>query len=293
MRVITTIQEMLEERAHWPDSQSVGFVPTMGFLHEGHLSLVRRARTENAVLMASIFVNPTQFSPHEDLARYPRDLPRDLHLLEDCGVDAVFIPSPEEIYPPGFGTYIEPADPLRSEAEGKSRPGHFRGVATIVLKLFQIIRPHSMYFGQKDAQQILVISQMIRDLNLPVLLRPLPTIRESDGLAMSSRNAYLNQSARAASTILYKALLAGQRTFENSATKDVLSVVQAMETTVAEESLARLDYAEVRDPRTFLPLTTLSAPALLIIAASLGTTRLIDNFLLQADGTWEIGLSHP
>lgn len=289
MRVITTAQEMLDACADWAASQCVGLVPTMGYLHAGHLSLVRQARTENEILLVSIFVNPTQFGPREDLARYPRDLPRDLSMLEECGVDAVFVPAPTEMYPPDFATYVEPTGPLVTGAEGASRPGHFRGVATVVLKLFQIIRPQYAYFGQKDAQQVAVITRMVADFNLPVTLRILPTIREVNGLAMSSRNAYLAPSVHAAATVLYRALLAGQQAFGSANRADPNSVVRAMQQVVATEPEARLDYAEVRDPKTFLPLETLHAPALLIIAVSLGSTRLIDNFLLQADGTWSTG----
>ena len=288
MQVITTVQEMLDARAAWGVSDTVGLVPTMGYLHEGHLSLVRRARAENEILAVSIFVNPAQFGPHEDLARYPRDLPRDLRLLEDCDVDLVFTPTSSDMYPPGFVTYADPTGPLVEAAEGAARPGHFRGVATVVLKLFHILQPRRAYFGQKDAQQVAVIERMVNDLNLPVKLRILPTMREPDGLAMSSRNAYLAREARASATILYKALLAGKQVFESRAGTPA-SVVRAMRETVAREPLAKLDYAEVRDPTTFLPLETLQAPALLLIAAFLGTTRLIDNFLLRTDDTWEIG----
>ncbi len=186
MQVITTVQEMVDERSKYADSQGVGFVATMGYLHEGHLSLVRQARKENDILMVSIFVNPAQFGPQEDLASYPRDLSGDLQMLEALDVDIVFTPTPEEIYPPGFVTYVEPTGPLATEAEGASRPGHFRGVATVVLKLFQIMQPQQAYFGQKDAQQVAVISRMVKDLNLPVKLRILSTIREADGLAMST-----------------------------------------------------------------------------------------------------------
>src|SRR5258708_5369013 len=235
MRVITTVQEMLETRANWTDAPTIGFVPTMGYLHEGHLALIRQARAENTILIASIFVNPTQFGPHEDLARYPRDLPRDLHMLETCGVDAVFVPSAAEMYPPGFVTYVEPDGLLATVAEGASRPNHFRGVATVVLKLFSLIQPHYAYFAQKDAQQVTVIGRMVADLNLPVTLRILPTIRESDGLAMSSRNVYLTATARTASLSLYHALIAGQQAFENVSSVGAVDVVKAMQATLMEE----------------------------------------------------------
>lgn len=290
MQVITTVQEMLDARANWTASETVGLVPTMGYLHEGHLSLFKQARAENSVLAASIFVNPTQFGPNEDLDRYPRDLPRDLRMLENCGVDLVFTPTVAEMYPANFSTFVDPGGTLTSVGEGASRPGHFRGVATVVLKLFQLIRPHQAYFGQKDAQQVAVISRMITDLNLPVNLRILPTYRENDGLAMSSRNAYLTPENRAASAILYKALRAGQQAFESRVSEGPAGVVRIMQEIVAGEPRAALDYAEVRDPATFLPLEHLQAPALLLIAATVGATRLIDNFLLRADGTWDIGL---
>ncbi len=290
MRVITTVQEMADIHPEWVRSNQVGLVPTMGYLHEGHLSLVRQARAENKVLVVSIFVNPTQFGPHEDLVRYPRDLPHDLQMLEALAVDIVFTPTPVEIYPPGFVTYVQPTGPLAEEAEGASRPGHFRGVATVVLKLFQIVRPHQAYFGQKDAQQVAVISRMVADLNLPVTPRILPTVREADGLAMSSRNAYLDPEARAAATVLYRALQAGRLPFEARPGDGPPAVARAMADTVSAEPRAVLDYAEVRDPNSFIPLETLHAPALLIIAARVGPARLIDNFLLRADGTWDTGI---
>ncbi len=290
MRVITTIQEMVAERSSCASSQKVGFVPTMGFLHEGHLSLVRLAREENEILTASIFVNPTQFGPHEDLASYPRDLPHDLSLLESLGVDIAFVPTAEEIYPPDFVTYVDPTGPLVNEAEGAIRPGHFRGVATVVLKLFQIMQPHHAYFGQKDAQQAAVISHMVTDFNLPVKLHILPTIREADGLAMSSRNAYLNRRERTAATVLYRALQAGRSQFRANPYANASLAVRAMIDTVEDEPGVHLDYAQVRDPDSFMQLETLRAPALLLIAALVGPARLIDNFLLRADGSWDIGI---
>jgi pantoate--beta-alanine ligase len=205
-------------------------------------------------------------------------------------VDIVFIPTAAEIYPPGFVTYVEPTGPLVSQAEGASRPGHFRGVATVVLKLFQIVQPHQAYFGQKDAQQVAVVSRMVTDFHLPVSLRILPTIREADGLAMSSRNAYLHSENRAAAIALYKALQAGRKAFETHLHGDPALVAQAMADIVLAEPHAHLDYAEVRDPTSFMPLETLRAPALLVIAVRVGPARLIDNFLLRADGGWDIGI---
>ena len=293
MRVVTTIHEMINAYEEWEGgagSFNIGFVATMGYLHEGHLSLVRQARGENDILVVSIFVNPAQFGPREDLSAYPRDLPRDLRMLKEAGVDIVFVPTVEEIYPAGFVTYVDPTGPLAEEAEGASRPGHFRGVATVVLKLLQIIRPQWAYFGQKDAQQVAVISRMVTDFNLPVLLRILPTIRETDGLAMSSRNAYLSDADRIAARVLYAALQAGRAAFETHPGERASLVTQAMRETVDAEPRARLDYAEVRDPGSFLLLETLDAPALLVIAAKVGPARLIDNFLLRVDGSWDTGI---
>ena len=290
MRVITTIQEMVAERSNCASSRTVGFVPTMGYLHEGHLSLVRQARVENDILTASIFVNPTQFGPHEDLASYPRDLPHDLSVLENLGVDIVFVPTPDEMYPPDFIMYVDPTGPLATEAEGAFRPGHFRGVATIVLKLFQIMRPHHAYFGQKDAQQAAVISHLVSDFNLLVKLHILSIIRESDGLAMSSRNAYLNQQERSAAAVLYRALQAGRLQFTAHPLAETTRAIRAMIETVESEPQVLLDYAQIRDLDSFAPLEVLRAPALLLIAARVGTTRLIDNFLLRKDGTWDTGI---
>lgn len=290
MQIITTIQEMREARRAWTSSQRVGFVPTMGYLHEGHLSLIQRGRGENDVLVASIFVNPAQFRPDEDFNLYPRNLSRDLQMLEAAGVDVVFTPTPDEIYPPGFVSAVEMAGPLFEKVEGAHRPGHFRGVATVVLKFFQIVQPYQAYFGQKDAQQVAVITRMVIDFNLAVKLRILPTIREIDGLAMSSRNAYLDPEARASATVLYRALQEGRRVFDLHQGDDPRVVVQAMVNTIGTEPRAVLDYATIQDPVSFQPLEVLRAPALLLIAAQVGPARLIDNFLLHADGSWNVGI---
>ncbi len=292
MRLITTHEELRQARAEWSRQGSIGLLPTMGYLHEGHISHARAARAENAVVVASIFVNPTQFGPNEDLARYPRDLPRDSALLAGAGVDALFAPTPDAMYPAGFSTWVEPSGSLTERLEAARRPGHFRGVATVVAKLLALVGPTRAYFGQKDAQQVAVIRRMIVDLNLPVELRVGPTVREADGLAMSSRNVYLSGPQRAAATALYRALSAGRAEFDAASARANVApdaVAEAMRQSVATEPLATLDYAEVCDPDTCLPLTTLAAPALLVIAARIGATRLIDNFLLRADGTWDIG----
>jgi len=290
MRVIETVDEMRAARRGWTNA-SVGLVPTMGYLHAGHRSLVERARAENAAVVVSIFVNPTQFGPNEDLARYPRDLPRDLAMLESAGADVVFTPSVDEMYPPGFATYVEPSGVLAERLEAATRPGHFRGVATVVARLLQIVTPQNVYFGQKDAQQVAVVRRMVADLYLPVAVRVMPTVREADGLAMSSRNKYLGPEDRAAAIVLNRALQAGASVFERQTAGGVADVIAAMAQVVAAETRAQLDYADICDPDSFAPLMELRAPALLAIAAKVGPARLIDNFLLRADGTWEQGVS--
>jgi pantoate--beta-alanine ligase len=289
MDVINAVQAMIHERSLW-EMRRVGLVPTMGYLHEGHLSLVRRARAENDVVVVSIFVNPTQFGPHEDLERYPRDIPRDLQLLEAAGVDVVFAPAIAEMYPANFITYVTPEGLLTEVAEGAERPGHFRGVATIVLKLFEIVHPHHTYFGQKDAQQAAVIAHLIEDFHLPITLYVMPIIRDTDGLALSSRNAYLSTTDRKAALILYRALQVGQQVFAASMGGDPKVVTEAMHEMLTGEPRVRLSYADVRHPYTFAPLEILQAPALLAIAAHVGPTRLIDNVLLRADGSWDMGI---
>lgn len=276
MRVVHTIAEARAVRRALPGTW--GFVPTMGYLHEGHLSLVRRARAENDRVAVSIFVNPTQFGPHEDYARYPRDLERDLRLLEPLGVDLVFIPSVEEMYPPGFQTWViveEVSRPL----EGASRPGHFRGVATVVAKLFNILQPDRAYFGQKDAQQTVVIRRMVQDLNIPVEIVICPTVREPDGLAMSSRNTYLNPEERRAATVLFRALQAAKARYE-AGERDAERLREAMREVIRAEPLARIDYVSVAHPETLQELERVEGPALLSLAVYIGTTRLIDNLML-------------
>ncbi len=276
MQVVRTIAEARAIRRALPGAW--GFVPTMGYLHEGHLSLVRRARAENNHVAVSIFVNPTQFGPHEDYDRYPRDLERDLRLLEPLGVDLVFAPSVEEMYPPGFQTWViveEVSRPL----EGAARPGHFRGVATIVAKLLNIIQPDRAYFGQKDAQQAVVIRRMVRDLNIPVEIVVCPTVREPDGLAMSSRNTYLSPEERRAATVLFRALQTAKAYYEQGE-RDAERLREAMRTVIQAEPLARLDYVSVADPETLQELSRVEGRALLSLAVYIGKTRLIDNILL-------------
>jgi pantoate--beta-alanine ligase len=247
----------------------------MGALHEGHLSLVQRARADDDTVVVSIFVNPAQFGPSEDYARYPRDPDRDLALLRDVGTDLVFMPPVEEIYPQGFDTYVE-VGKLAQVLEGASRPGHFRGVATVVAKLFNIVQPHRAYFGQKDAQQLAVIRRLTRDLGLPVEVVGLPTVREPDGLAMSSRNAFLSPEERKAALVLYRSLEAAQELWR-SGVRDASLIRQRMGEVLAGEPLARVDYVSVADAETLEELETVDRPALVSLAVRIGKTRLIDN----------------
>jgi pantoate--beta-alanine ligase len=272
VRVATTIDEYRRIRAAM--TGTVGAVPTMGYLHEGHLALVRRARAENDHVVVSIFVNPTQFGPNEDFARYPRDPDRDLALLRTEGVDVVFMPSVEEMYPEGFATYVN-VERLTERLEGAHRPGHFRGVATVVTKLFHILQPHRAYFGQKDAQQLIVIRRMTRDLAFPVDIVDVPTVREPDGLAMSSRNVYLSPDERRAATVLFRALERARELWD-AGVRDGDRLRMAMQEVIDGEPLARADYVSVADPETLDELGAIEGPALASLAVRLGSTRLID-----------------
>ena len=276
MKKIDEIEELRSLRERLPEP--VGFVPTMGYLHEGHLSLVRQARLECASVVVSIFVNPTQFGPQEDLAAYPRDLPRDLRLLEDMGVDLVWVPTVEMMYPPGYQTWVS-VDEVTKPLEGSRRPTHFRGVTTIVAKLFNSVQPQKAYFGQKDAQQAVVIRRMVEDLNFPLEVRVCPIVREGDGLAMSSRNIYLNPSERRAAPILYQAMQAAQMTFE-SGERDADLLRKIVSEKIQIEPLASLQYVSCADPETLQELTGLIDRGLLSLAVFFGNTRLIDNIIL-------------
>jgi len=277
VQVIHTIAEMRGLRG---GLGRLGLVPTMGFLHEGHISLVTRARAECAAVAVSIFVNPTQFGPTEDLGRYPRDLPRDLALLEAAGADLVFTPEPAEIYPPSFDTQVLVGG-ITGVLEGAARPGHFAGVTTVVAKLFNIVQPDIAYFGQKDAQQSVVIRKLVADLNLPVEIVVAPTVRDTDGLALSSRNSYLTPAQRAAAPVLYRALTAAQTLFDGGE-RDADRLRGAMRRTITAEPEAQVDYLSLADPQTLQELAHVDRQALASLAVRFGTTRLIDNLLLGA-----------
>jgi pantoate--beta-alanine ligase len=279
MQVLTRLSDLRRERAAL--AGRLGLVPTMGFLHPGHLSLVERARAECEHVGVSIFVNPAQFGPNEDLARYPRDLERDLELLRPLGVDLVWAPPPEEVYPPGFQTWVL-VEGVTTPLEGKARPGHFRGVATVVAKLLNAFTPQRAYFGQKDAQQLVVIRQMVRDLNIPVEVIACPTRREPDGLALSSRNIYLSPPERQAATVLYRALTAARQAYE-AGERDADMLRAVLSSTLAGEPLAREEYVSVADPGTLAELERVERGALLSMAVRVGQTRLIDNLLLPSD----------
>jgi pantoate--beta-alanine ligase len=277
MEVIETIAAFRQARAR---HSRLGFVPTMGYLHDGHLSLARRARAECEAVTVSIFVNPTQFGPHEDLSRYPRDLDRDLRLLGDAA-DLVFVPDAAEIYPEGFGTLID-VQGVTDTLEGAARPGHFQGVATVVCKLLNIVQPARAYFGQKDAQQSVVVSKLVRDLDIPTEIVVCPTVREQDGLAMSSRNAYLSAEERRAAPVLYRALNAAQQRY-SAGEREAEPLRRLMRATIDAELLAHADYISVADRRTLRELERIDAGgALLSMAVRIGKTRLIDNLILDA-----------
>jgi pantoate--beta-alanine ligase len=277
MEVVETIPAMRAARAAFA---TIGLVPTMGFLHRGHLSLVARAKAECGACAVTIFVNPTQFAPSEDFGRYPRDLPRDLALLEEAGADIVFTPPPAEMYPPGFATSID-VGPVAQPLEGASRPGHFAGVATVVAKLFNIAQPTRAYFGQKDAQQAAVIRRLARDLDFPLEVVIASTVREADGLAMSSRNSYLSAEERASAAVLHRALSEAAARFA-AGERDAGVLRAAMRAVLAGEPKAEVEYVSVADLATLEELQRIEAGALASLAVRIGRTRLIDNQMLGA-----------
>jgi pantoate--beta-alanine ligase len=281
LKVLSTIDEMrAASRTVRRDGRPLALVPTMGALHEGHLSLVRAARAASGVVAASIFVNPTQFGPSEDLAKYPRSFEHDCEMLEREGVEFVFAPSVEEMYPAGAVTWVT-VEEMSGKLDGHSRPGHFRGVTTVVAKLFHIVEPDKAFFGQKDAAQVAIIRRMVRDLNLPVEIVVCPIVREADGLAMSSRNAYLSVEERKRALVLHRSLGRVKQLVE-SGERNALRLMAAGREEFALEGAVRLDYFEVVDPDTLDPVADVSKGALVAVAAYVGATRLIDNALLGA-----------
>jgi len=278
MKTVTTIAELRAARRSLPGP--LGFVPTMGYLHAGHISLAQRARAECASVAASIFVNPTQFGPSEDLAKYPRDLPGDLARLEAAGVDLVWTPTPQEMYPAGFQTWVT-VEELTRPLEGAARPTHFRGVTTVVAKLFHAVGPDKAYFGQKDAQQAAVIRRMVKDLDFPLEVVVCPIVREPDGLAMSSRNVYLSAEERRAATVLFRSLSAAKAAYD-SGERRAEALRGLVQKNVAGEPLAQLQYVSCADYDTLEELEEIKGKSLLSMAVYFGKTRLIDNFVLEA-----------
>lgn len=280
MRVIDTVAEMQQQANQWRrEGLVIGFVPTMGYLHDGHLELMRCAKTRSDRVVVSIFVNPTQFAPGEDFERYPRDLDRDLALMRSVGVDVVFVPAVAEMYPEGYQTYVEVVEVTRPLC-GAKRPGHFRGVTTVVAKLFHIVKPHVAVFGEKDYQQLLTIRRMVRDLAMDVDIVGHPIVREPDGLAMSSRNVYLSDEERRQALLLSQALAEVSRLVD-AGERTTATLVSAAQKVLERGSRVRIDYAELRDAETLQEMATLDRPGVLALAAYVGKARLIDNTVLR------------
>ena len=277
MKVVETIADMRKLRTGL--AKPIGLVPTMGYLHEGHLSLVKYARNENSSVVVSIFVNPTQFGPKEDFEGYPRDTQRDLAMLEKGGTDVVFIPSADDIYPKPYNTWVE-VDTITQRLEGASRPTHFRGVTTVCTKLFNIIQPAKAYFGQKDAQQAIVIRKMVNDLNKNLKVVTCPTLREPDGMAMSSRNTYLNPEERKAAAVLYQSLCLAQQLWTQGE-REAEKIRQEMRALIQKQPLANIDYISIADNETLEELGEIKPPALVSLAVKIGKPRLLDNVLLE------------
>ncbi len=257
----------------------IGLVPTMGALHEGHVSLVKAAKQEGCFTVVSIYVNPTQFGPTEDFAKYPRTVEADCQKLIDAGADLVFLPNDQMLYPDGFSTWVEPTG-AAMKLEGACRPGHFRGVATVVLKLFTLVQPDIAFFGQKDFQQVLVIRTMVRDFHLPIVIRSCPIVRESDGMAMSSRNAYLSPLDRARAAALSQSLGVA-RLLVSEGERNTQTILSEMEKTLQNAGITEIDYAVIADPETLMPVLTITSPVVALLAVRVGTTRLIDNAILS------------
>jgi len=283
METIRTAAWMKEKaRAARQEQKIIGLVPTMGALHAGHMALVERAKHECSPVYASVFLNPKQFAANEDLSRYPRPLEADVEKLTSAKVDGLFLPDAEEIYPAGFSTYVQ-VDGLSERLEGRSRAGHFRGVSTVVLKLFEIVQPNFAYFGRKDAQQVRIVQQMARDLNLDVEIVVCPIVREADGLALSSRNTYLSAEDRKAATVLFRALRAAETEIA-SGVRDALYLQGTMQKVLQSEPKARVDYAEIVDAETFEPVVRISRRCYAVLAVYIGKTRIIDNMLIEPVG---------
>ena len=270
-KVITNVRE---------EGKRIGFVPTMGYLHEGHLSLMRRARQENDVVVVSIFVNPTQFGLNEDLDAYPRDIERDCKMMASESVDIAYLPTVDTIYPEGFTTYVQVKGPMTQVLCGRSRPTHFRGVTTIVSKLFNLVQPHRAYFGQKDAQQAAVIQQMVRDLNFDISVVVCPIYREADGLAMSSRNTYLTAEQRAGAPVLYQSLC-NTMTLINDGERDAATIRQKIQEQIRSVPGTVIDYVAIVDARTLQDVVSITGPTLLALAVKFGNTRLLDNIQID------------
>ena len=278
MRVIESIAEMKQTRLDM--TNTVGFVPTMGFLHNGHLELVRKAKADNSAVVVSIFVNPAQFGPQEDYTSYPRDIPRDVTMLGTAGTDIIFIPTTVEMYTPHFNTWID-IEKITTGLEGASRPGHFRGVATVCNKLFNIVQPTNAYFGQKDAQQCVVIKRMVADLNMNLNIVVVPTVRETDGLAMSSRNTYLKPKERQAATVLYRSLNLAKDMWVKGE-KDAQNIRNAMIEVIHQEPLAeKIDYISIAHPETLQEMDEIVPPVLISLAVKIGKPRLLDNIIIE------------
>lgn len=282
MKIIRSLQEMKTvTRALKNEGRTLGLVPTMGYLHEGHLSLVRACLKAADICVVSVFVNPTQFGPHEDFKEYPRDLLRDTGLLEQEGVTFIFAPQPEDMYPSNYKTYVEVHD-LQNKLCGKSRPTHFRGVCTVVLKLFNIVNPDIAFFGQKDAQQAIILKRMTEDLNLDVSIKILPIIRDKDGLALSSRNAYLDPRQRQAALVLYRGLKQAEELFEQGVRESEL-LLGKIKDEIKTEPMVKLDYVEIVDLRNLEPLSLIEKEALIAAAVFIGKVRLIDNIIVNIE----------
>lgn len=277
MKIIETISEV--KKARYNLKGTVGFFPTLGYLHEGHLSLVKQSCKENDFTVSSIFVNPTQFGPSEDFNSYPRDFERDLAMLEKEGVEFVFMPSTKEMYPDGYNTWVD-VEKITAKLEGASRPTHFRGVATVVAKLFNILEPDRAYFGQKDAQQLAVIKKMVKELNMNVTVVTCPTVREPDGLAMSSRNVYLKPDERKIANVLYTSLQTAQKMYRNGE-RNAEKIRREMTNLINRQPLAHIDYISIVDNETLDEIDEIKAPALVSLAVKIGKPRLIDNIVLE------------